>query len=163
MWVIPAERMKARREHRVPLSKQAVAWLEGQTRVEGCDLLFPGTKNQPLSDMTLTAVMRRMEMTAVPHGFRSHVPRLGRQSVRTTPMRWWKWRWRTPLKARWRPRTAVATSWKSARRSCRTGRIFAPPSIVEAGGEGAVLQPLLEFFDWPADFFCRPACRGCGN
>ena len=71
VWVIPAERMKARREHRVPLSKQAVAWLEGKTRVEGCDLLFPGTKNQPLSDMTLTAVMRRMEMTAVPHGFRS--------------------------------------------------------------------------------------------
>ena len=34
-------------------------------------MLFPGTKNQPLSDMTLTAVMRRMEMTAVPHGFRS--------------------------------------------------------------------------------------------
>ena len=71
VWTIPAERMKARREHRVPLSKQAVALLAGMPRVEGCDLVFPGTKKQPLSDMTLTAVMRRMNMTAVPHGFRS--------------------------------------------------------------------------------------------
>lgn len=71
VWTIPAERMKARREHRVPLSKQVVALLAGQARIEGCDLVFPGTKKQPLSDMTLTAVMRRMGLTAVPHGFRS--------------------------------------------------------------------------------------------
>ena len=71
VWTIPAGRMKARREHRVPLSKQAVALLAEQARVEGCDLVFPGTKGQPLSDMTLTAVMRRMGLTAVPHGFRS--------------------------------------------------------------------------------------------
>ncbi|WP_376747709.1 tyrosine-type recombinase/integrase, partial [Comamonas jiangduensis] len=40
-------------------------------RVEGSNLLFPGTKGQPLSDMTLLAVMRRMDVAAVPHGFRS--------------------------------------------------------------------------------------------
>ena len=39
--------------------------------VEGSNLIFPGTKGQPLSDMTLTAVMRRMKAAAVPHGFRS--------------------------------------------------------------------------------------------
>lgn len=40
-------------------------------RIEGTDLIFPSTKRQPLSDMTMTAVMRRMNVTAVPHGFRS--------------------------------------------------------------------------------------------
>lgn len=34
-------------------------------------MVFPGAKNQPLSDMSLSAVMRRMEVDAVPHGFRS--------------------------------------------------------------------------------------------
>ncbi len=71
VWTIPAERMKARREHRVPLSKQALALLAGQARKEGCDYVFPSDSGKALSDMTLTAVMRRMELTAVPHGFRS--------------------------------------------------------------------------------------------
>ena len=47
----------------------------GQTpalpRIEGTTLLFPSTKNTPLSDMTLTGVLRRMGVKAVPHGFRS--------------------------------------------------------------------------------------------
>lgn len=70
-WIIPAERMKMDREHRVPLSKAAVALLKSVPRIDGTDLLFPGTKGQ-LSDMTLTAVLRRMnrgDLTA--HGFRS--------------------------------------------------------------------------------------------
>lgn len=71
VWTIPAERMKARREHRVPLSKQALALLAGQARKEGCDYVFPSESGKALSDMTLTAVMRRMGLTAVPHGFRS--------------------------------------------------------------------------------------------
>lgn len=71
VWTIPAERMKARREHRVPLSKQALALLAGQAHREGCDYVFPSGSGKALSDMTLTAVMRRMELTAVPHGFRS--------------------------------------------------------------------------------------------
>lgn len=40
-------------------------------RLEVAVLLFPGTKGQPLSDMTMTSVMRRMRVDAVPHGFRS--------------------------------------------------------------------------------------------
>lgn len=70
-WVIPAERMKAKVEHRVPLSKPALALLKRQPREEGTDLVFPGTQGKPLSDMTLTNIMRRMDLDAVPHGFRS--------------------------------------------------------------------------------------------
>lgn len=70
LWTVPAERMKARREHRVPLSDVLMALLCGMPDHEG--LLFPGQKNQPLSDMSLSAVLRRMgrkEITV--HGFRS--------------------------------------------------------------------------------------------
>ncbi len=70
VWTVPAERMKAKKEHRVPLSSQAVALLAKLPRFTETDLLFPG-RNGPLSDMSLTAVMRRLKLTAVPHGFRS--------------------------------------------------------------------------------------------
>lgn len=69
VWTIPAERMKANREHRVPLSDAAVEILDALPSREG--LLFPGAKGKALSDMTLIAVMRRMNMDAVPHGLRS--------------------------------------------------------------------------------------------
>jgi integrase len=71
LWVIPAERMKARREHRVPLSEGALTLLQALPRMSGTDLVFPGPRGGQLSDMTLTAVMRRMKTDAVPHGFRS--------------------------------------------------------------------------------------------
>ncbi len=71
MWVIPAERMKAKREHRVPLSETAVQLLEGLPRMANTTLVFPAPRGGALSDMTLTAVLRRMEVNAVPHGFRS--------------------------------------------------------------------------------------------
>jgi integrase len=71
-WAIPASRMKANRPHNVPLSDDAVALLEALPRLDGTDLLFPGAKEgKPLSDMSLTAVMRRMDVDAVPHGFRA--------------------------------------------------------------------------------------------
>jgi len=71
-WTVPASRMKAGKEHRVPLSKQAISLLSAQPRIEGTDLVFSGKKdNKPLSDMTLNALMRRMGVDAVPHGFRS--------------------------------------------------------------------------------------------
>lgn len=73
VWVIPSNRMKARREHRVPLSDQAIALLSGIERREGNQLIFPGTKkNKPMSDMTLSAVLRRLEIAnTTVHGFRS--------------------------------------------------------------------------------------------
>ena len=71
VWTIPADRMKAGREHRVPLSAPAVALLQDLPRIDGSDLVFPSPKGGQMSDMTLLAVMRRMGLDAVPHGFRS--------------------------------------------------------------------------------------------
>ena len=71
-WSIPGDRMKSGRPHRVPLSDEAIQLLEALPRLEGTELVFPGArKGKPLSDMTLTATMRRMDVDAVPHGFRS--------------------------------------------------------------------------------------------
>lgn len=71
VWTVPGERMKGKVEHRVPLSKQAIELLEALPRFEKVEVVFPGVKGQVLSDMTLSAVMRRMKVDAVPHGFRS--------------------------------------------------------------------------------------------
>ena len=72
VWTVPATRMKNKREHRVPLSKQAIALLKSLDSSEAGGLVFSGRKpTTKLSDMALTAVMRRMEIEAVPHGLRS--------------------------------------------------------------------------------------------
>lgn len=74
LWTIPADRMKAGREHIVPLSDAAVdAFKRAETYREArSDLVFPGARQgKPLSDMTLTKICRDMEIAAVPHGFRS--------------------------------------------------------------------------------------------
>lgn len=71
VWTIPASRMKAGREHRVPLSGPAMKLLKSLPRIEGSDLVFCAPRGGELSDMTLTACMRRMQVDAVPHGFRS--------------------------------------------------------------------------------------------
>lgn len=71
-WTIPGERMKAGKEHRVPLSPKVLEILRDLPRLADNPLVFPAPRAKgPLSDMTLTAVMRRMEVDAVPHGFRS--------------------------------------------------------------------------------------------
>lgn len=70
-WTIPPERMKASKEHRVPLSDGALSLLEALPRLAGSDLVFPSPRGLVLSDMTMTAVMRRMKRDEVPHGFRS--------------------------------------------------------------------------------------------
>lgn len=61
LWTVPAARMKARREHRAPLTPDAVALLEALPRFDGCELVFPGARGRPLSDMSLSAVCRRMQ------------------------------------------------------------------------------------------------------
>lgn len=71
LWTIPATRMKAKAEHRVPLPKMAVELLQSLPRVEGAEFVFPAPRGGQLSDMSLTAVMRRMESAFVPHGLRS--------------------------------------------------------------------------------------------
>ncbi|OQW86208.1 MAG: integrase [Rhodoferax ferrireducens] len=77
VWSIPGSRMKSGRPHRIPLSDRAAGLLDTLPRLvnddgEFIDLVFPGRDgDKPLSDMSLTACMRRMGLTAVPHGFRS--------------------------------------------------------------------------------------------
>lgn len=71
VWTVPAERMKAGKEHRVPLSETAIRILNGTSHQDGIDLVFPAPRGGLLSDMALTALLRRMNVPAVPHGFRS--------------------------------------------------------------------------------------------
>ena len=72
-WTIPAERMKAQKEHCVPLSDAAVKLLAALPRIVGNDYVFPATRGGMLSDMALTAVLRRMEHgDLTQHGFRSN-------------------------------------------------------------------------------------------
>lgn len=70
IWTIPADRMKAAKEHRVPLSPRAVAILESLKSL-GSDYLFPGAKGGKLSGMAMAMLMRRMKVDATVHGFRS--------------------------------------------------------------------------------------------
>ncbi len=88
IWTIPAERMKASKEHRVPLTKEAVDMLRNLPRMQGSPYVFFAPKGGMLSDMSISAVMRRMQAAevkegrpgyldsrnkrpAVPHGLRS--------------------------------------------------------------------------------------------
>ena len=70
---IPAHRMKTGREHRVPLSKQAVACImgAGEELFNGKGLIFPGQNGKQLSDMALTMLLRRLNLDATVHGMRS--------------------------------------------------------------------------------------------
>ena len=69
-WTVPGQRMKAGREHCVPLSEPAAALQRGLRPGAPGDLVFPGPR-RPLSDMTLTAVLRRRAVEATARGFRS--------------------------------------------------------------------------------------------
>jgi integrase len=74
LWTIPADRMKAKREHVVPLSKPALAIIQRckELRVKDEPLIFPGSRpGQPMSDMTLTKLMRELKLPFTVHGFRS--------------------------------------------------------------------------------------------
>jgi len=92
LWTIPALRMKMKREHRVPLTPAAVAVLKALPRLDGTGLVFPAARGGQLSDMTLSATMKRIheaakaragggddggyldarnKRPAVPHGLRS--------------------------------------------------------------------------------------------
>ncbi|AUQ97917.1 tyrosine-type recombinase/integrase [Phaeobacter inhibens] len=88
IWAIPAQRMKMDREHRVPLSPDAKALLDALPRFEDNPLVFPAPRGGEMSDMTLSAAMKRLhkadieagglgfidrvsKRAAVPHGLRS--------------------------------------------------------------------------------------------
>ena len=74
VWTVPWHRMKAGKEHRVPLSAPALALLKALPRFEGTDFVFPGARGGELSDASLGAVLRRIGIpskVATVHGFRS--------------------------------------------------------------------------------------------
>ena len=72
-WTVPAERMKASREHQVPLSNRSIEVLrQAEELADGpSELVFPGLRGRPLSDMVFTAMLRRLDVPAVAHGFRT--------------------------------------------------------------------------------------------
>ena len=72
-WTIPGERMKGGREHRVPLSGRALAVLdEARALDDGSGLVCPAPAGRkPMSDSTLSKLLRELGIDAVPHGFRS--------------------------------------------------------------------------------------------
>ena len=116
VWTIPAERMKAKREHRVPLSDAAVKVLKAmQDRSEGEYVFAGGKPDKPLSSMALLALLERMSRTDLTvHGFRStfrdwaaEINQLRREK---SPRR----RWRMWSGTRPRLRTAVAICSTSA-------------------------------------------------
>lgn len=73
LWTVPAERMKAGRIHRVPLTPAAVAVLQRMEPGQPTDLIMPGErKRRPMSNMAFAMLMRRMKVGHfTPHGFRS--------------------------------------------------------------------------------------------
>ena len=73
LWTVPATRMKAGREHRVPLSQRALKITGAMHQCRNGDYVFPGQKaGRPLSVMALEMVLRRMKVDgATVHGFRS--------------------------------------------------------------------------------------------
>lgn len=73
IWTIPANRMKARKEHRVPLADAVLALLKSLPRIEDNPYLFPGMKaGRPLSNMSMLMGLRRMSRGDLTmHGFRS--------------------------------------------------------------------------------------------
>ena len=77
VWTIPATRMKAKREHRVPLSRRAVEVLQEAKRLGGSDSgecagpVFPSRRGNPLGGGQLSTIVSELGIAAVPHGFRS--------------------------------------------------------------------------------------------
>lgn len=72
VWTVPAHRMKGAREHRVPLSPRAMEILGEMRDTRVSEYVFPGFKrDRPLSVMALEMILRRMQIDATVHGFRS--------------------------------------------------------------------------------------------
>ena len=72
LWTLPENRTKTEIEHRVPLSDSAMQILAQMNEARSSAFVFPGQKpGRPLSDMTLTAILRRWKLPYTQHGFRS--------------------------------------------------------------------------------------------
>jgi integrase len=91
VWIIPAERMKMRRPHRIPLSRQAIQILRDLHEITGTGpIAFPSvrTAERPISEGTMNAALRRLGYSkdeATPHGFRATASTLLNESGRWNP------------------------------------------------------------------------------
>jgi integrase len=106
LWAAPAERIKAGREHRVPLSDPAIALLEELEAIRSGDFIFPGgCASQPISNMAMMIVLRRMGCGGLTvHGFRSTF----RCRADQFPARSRENGWLTQFLTRWRRPTGGA-------------------------------------------------------
>jgi hypothetical protein len=117
IWVVPAARMKAAREHRVPLSAAAAGIIEEMKKIRESDFVFPGGKRA--SRFRTWRCWRfssgSVEATSPPMASdRAFVT--GPQSERISRARWPRWHWRTRSATRLRPPIAAATCSKSGGR-----------------------------------------------
>jgi integrase len=71
VWTLPPSRTKTGREHRVPLTDEALAIAERCRELSPNEYLFPALKEKPISDMAMSAFMKREGYMARPHGFRA--------------------------------------------------------------------------------------------
>ena len=84
-WTIPATRMKAGEEHVVPLSERCMALLEEAQKLSDCSLIFSGMRpNQPMSDMTMSKLVKKLGYNVTIHGFRTTF-RIWAQEQTNTP------------------------------------------------------------------------------
>ncbi|MGR3510354.1 MAG: tyrosine-type recombinase/integrase [Sulfitobacter sp.] len=79
LWIIPGPRMKMDRGHRIPLSGEAVALLQALPRLQDNPLVFPAARGGELSDMTLSAAMKRMHASEVAAGGAGYVDRTSKR------------------------------------------------------------------------------------
>ncbi len=110
VWTIPPERMKSERAHRVPLSAPALAILTELAKLrDDSGLIFHGQRHgRPMSDMTLTAVLRRMGRGDLT-GFAAPSV-IGRRRKRRTRTTSWNSRWRT--RSATRSRRLTGAVWR---------------------------------------------------
>lgn len=79
LWIIPAQRMKMQREHRVPLTAEAVALLRALPNLDGNPLVFPGARGGQLSDMALSMLMKRQHIATVSAGGKGYLDRVSKR------------------------------------------------------------------------------------
>ena len=116
VWTVPAARMKASKDHRVPLSSRALAILRDHDDVQNSEYLFPGGKaGKPLSNMAMTECCAGWGAATSPCMASARRFVIGQRSAPTSRMRLSRWRspmlsatrWRRPIGAAIYSRSAV--------------------------------------------------------
>ena len=71
LWKIPGDRIKMAKEHRVPLSDEAIKLIESCPMISGCGFIFPNSKGHPLTDVAISKVLKEFHPDVTVHGMRS--------------------------------------------------------------------------------------------